>query len=102
MSHFGDVVRILRRGQHLTMETLSRKIGLGKGYISSIESGKVNPPSVKVIQRYAKALGQDFRRLVRLAWVDKAPQVIRDDAELFLRWVEEKETMKGKSESSNQ
>ena len=70
------------------MAEMARKIGSGKGYISGIEGGKVPPPSVKVIRKYAKALGQDVRTLVRLAWVDKAPDLLREEAERFLRWCE--------------
>jgi transcriptional regulator with XRE-family HTH domain len=68
------------------MEALARKLGTHKGYISGIESGKVSPPSVKVIKKYAKVLGQDVKHLVRIAWVDKAPKIIREDAERFLEW----------------
>lgn len=88
MSRFGELVRSLRLERDLTMEVLAGKLGTHKGYISGIESGKVNPPSVKVIQRYAKVLGQDVKRLVRMAWVDKAPALIRGDAERFLAWCE--------------
>jgi transcriptional regulator with XRE-family HTH domain len=70
------------------MEVLARKIGTHKGYISGIETGKVRPPSVKVIQKYARALDQDAKHLVRIAWVDKAPELIREDALRFLQWVE--------------
>ncbi|HVR83873.1 MAG TPA: helix-turn-helix transcriptional regulator, partial [Planctomycetota bacterium] len=84
MSHFGELVRTLRLERRLTMEALARKLGTHKGYISSIESGKVNPPSVKVIKKYAKVLGQDVKHLVRIAWVDKAPGIIREEAERFL------------------
>jgi transcriptional regulator with XRE-family HTH domain len=86
LSHFGDLVLALRKERGLTMAVLARKIGSHKGYISWIEKGKVNPPSVKVIKKYAKALGQDVKHLVRLAWVDKAPEIIREDAERFLEW----------------
>ena len=70
------------------MEMLAAKIGSHKGYVSGIESGKVNPPSVKVIKKYAKVLGEDVRHLVRVAWVDKAPELIREDARRFLDWVQ--------------
>ena len=71
------------------MEALARMLRTHKGYISSIESGKVNPPSVKVIKKFAKVLGQDVKHLVRIAWVDKAPEIIREDAERFLAWCHE-------------
>ena len=70
------------------MERLARKIGTHKGYICGIEGGKVSPPSVKVIKKYARALDQDETHLVRIAWVDKAPALIREDALRFLEWVE--------------
>jgi DNA-binding XRE family transcriptional regulator len=87
LSQFGNLVRTLRKERGLTLEALARKIGTHKGYISGIEGGKVSPPSVKMIRKYAKALGQDPKPLVRIAWVDKAPEIIRDDALRFLAWV---------------
>lgn len=87
MSQFGDLVRTLRKERGLTLEAVARKIGTHKGYISGIEGGKVSPPSVKLIKKYAKALGQDPKHLVRIAWVDKAPEIIRDDALRFLEWI---------------
>jgi len=88
LSQFGELVRTRRKERGLTMEMLAAKIGSHKGYVSGIESGKVNPPSVKVIKKYAKALGEDVRHLVRLAWVDKAPELIREDAQRFLDWIQ--------------
>src|SRR5689334_1113050 len=88
LSQFGDVVRALRKERGLTMEALARKTGTHKGYISGIESGGVPPPSVRLIRKFAKALGQDERRLVRIGWVDKAPEIIREEALRFLEWVE--------------
>ncbi|HLY73912.1 MAG TPA: helix-turn-helix transcriptional regulator, partial [Planctomycetota bacterium] len=88
MSHFGDLVRKLRYEQGLTLEAVAKKIGSHKGYVSGIEAGKVNPPSVKFITKFARAFGQDARALVRLAWVDKAPAILKQDAEDFLRWCE--------------
>ena len=89
MSHFGDLVRKLREERGLTQEAVARKIGSHKGYVSGIENDKVNPPSVKIIKRYAKLLGQDARALARLAWVDKAPRILKKDAERFLRWCQD-------------
>lgn len=86
MSHFGTLVKQLRQEKHLTLEAVAKKIGSHKGYVSGIENDKVNPPSVKIIVKYAKVFGQDPKALVRLAWVDKAPSIIREDAENFLKW----------------
>ena len=88
MSRFGDVVRALRQEKGLTLDVVAKKIGTHKGYISGIERGKVSPPSVKLIRKFAKAFGQDEKQLVRLAWIDKAPALIQSEAEAFLKWCE--------------
>lgn len=89
LSHFGALVKKLRKENNLTLEAVAKRIGSHKGYVSGIENDKVNPPSVKVIVKYAKLFGQDPKTLVRLAWVDKAPAIIREDAESFLQWSQE-------------
>ena len=91
MSHFGDLVKKLRKEKGLTLEAVAKKIGSHKGYVSGIENDKVNPPSIKIIKKFAKLFGQDARALARLAWVDKAPAILREDAEKFLEWVQRKE-----------
>jgi transcriptional regulator with XRE-family HTH domain len=81
VSHFGDLVRKLRKGKGLTLDAVAKKIGTHKGYVSGIENDKVNPPSVKIIKKFAKLFTQDERTLVRIAWADKAPAIIREDAQ---------------------
>ena len=88
MSNFGDLVKRLRKEKGLTLEAVARKIGSHKGYVSGIENGKVNPPSVKIIRKFARLFTQDERTLVRIAWVDKAPAVIRDEAHRLLSLAE--------------
>ncbi len=88
MSRFGDLVRRLRMERGMTLEAVALKLGSHKGYVSGIENAKVNPPSLKFIQKYAKVFGQDVRPLARLAWVDKAPLILQEEAERFLHWVE--------------
>ena len=90
MSHFGVLVRKLRKEKGLTLEAVAKKIGSHKGYVSGIENDKVNPPSVKIIKKFAQLFRQDARTLARLAWVDKAPAILREDAEMFLEWVQQK------------
>ena len=84
MSNFGDLMKRFRKEKGLTLEAVARKIGSHKGYVSGIENGKVNPPSVKIIRKFAKLFGQDERKLVRIAWSDKAPAIIRDEAQRFM------------------
>ena len=76
MSHFGELLRKLRKEKGLTFEAVVKKIGSRKGYVSGIENDKVTPHSVKIIKKYASVFGQDPRLLARLAWVDKAPLIL--------------------------
>jgi len=80
MSTFGDLLRRLRREQDYSLRTVAKKLGTQKGYLSGIENGKVNPPSAKLVKRIAQLYRQDERMLLRLAWADKAPSLIREDA----------------------
>ncbi len=84
MSNFGDLVKWLRKEKGMTLDEVARKIKSHKGYVSGIENGKVNPPSVKIVRRFSKLFGCDERALVRLAWADKAPRLIREDAQRVL------------------
>ena len=88
MSNFGDLVKRLRKERNLTLEAVARKIGSHKGYVSGIENDKVNPPSVKIIKKFAKLFSQDERTLVRIAWADKAPAIIREDAQRVIALAE--------------
>jgi len=84
VSNFGDLVKRLRKEKGLTLEAVAKKIGSHKGYVSGIENDKVNPPSVKIIRKFTKLFVQDEKTLVRIAWADKAPQIIREDAQRIL------------------
>jgi transcriptional regulator with XRE-family HTH domain len=88
VSNFGDLVKRLRKEKSLTLEAVAKKIGSHKGYVSGIENDKVNPPSVKIIRKFAKLFAQDEKTLVRIAWADKAPQIIREDAQRILSLAE--------------
>lgn len=88
MSNFGDLVKRLRKEKGLTLEAVAKKIGSHKGYVSGIENGKVNPPSVKIIRKFAKLFAQDERTLVRMAWADKAPPLIREEAKRLVALAE--------------
>lgn len=80
MSNFGELLRRLRREQGYSLRTVAKKLNTQKGYLSGIENGKVNPPSAKLVKRIAQLYRQDERMLLRLAWADKAPSLIREDA----------------------
>jgi len=80
MSNFGELFRRLRRERGHSLKTVARKLGTQKGYLSGIENGKVNPPSAKLVKRISQLYQQDERMLLRLAWADKAPSLIREEA----------------------
>lgn len=84
MSRFGDLVKKLRKERSMTLEQVARKIQSHKGYVSGIENGKVNPPSVKFIKKFARIFQYDEKLMVRMAYVDKAPKLIRDEANVIL------------------
>jgi len=79
MSNFGELMRRLRRERGYSLKTVARKLDTQKGYLSGIENGKVNPPSAKLVKRISQLFQQDERMLLRLAWADKAPNLIRED-----------------------
>ncbi len=66
-SSFGKRIKELRTQQRLTQRELATQVAIDVGYISKIEAEKVPPPSEKVIERLALALGADKDELMVLA-----------------------------------
>lgn len=79
MSNFGVLLRRLRKDLGWSLNTVAKKVGTQKGYLSGIENGKVNPPSPKLLRKFAKLFDQDESALLRMAWADKAPPLIREE-----------------------
>lgn len=75
---FGDAVHKARKDRSMTLDVLSRKSGISKGYLSGIENGKVNPPLPSLVGRLAKHLGLPEKELHLLAFVAKAPKTVRE------------------------
>lgn len=73
MNEFGRRIKDARVERGLTLESLARSASTMKGYISSLEHGKVNPPSPKATRRLARALGLDPEVMVALGWYAKRP-----------------------------
>lgn len=61
---FGQRVRTIRLKQGLSQGDISKRLGAHRSYISSIERG-VRNPSLKVIQRIAKALEVPMEKLLK-------------------------------------
>jgi len=77
MTTFGGMIHSLRASRGMTLEQVAKRCGTHKGYISSIERGKVAPPSTKLVVRLSRVFGVDAQELAIQAWVDKAPKMIR-------------------------
>lgn len=60
---FGKKVREIRLKKRLSQGDISRRLNLHRSYISGIERG-VRNPSLKVIQKIAKALEIDINKLI--------------------------------------
>ncbi len=60
---FGKKVKEIRLKKGLSQGDISRRLSLHRSYISGIERG-VRNPSLKVIQKIAKALEIDINKLI--------------------------------------
>lgn len=65
MRRLSRVLRQLREEAGLTQDQLARKAGVTEAYISMIEAGKRQWPSVPVLRRLAKAFGIEVGELLK-------------------------------------
>jgi transcriptional regulator with XRE-family HTH domain len=77
MGEFGTTIKSLRKAKGFTQQYVADRVGVKKGYISSLEHSKVNPPVPEKVRKLAKVLGIDKVKLLLLAYIDKAPAEIR-------------------------
>ncbi len=77
MGEFGSTIKSLRKAKGFTQQYVADQVGVKKGYISSLEHSKVNPPVPEKVRKLAKALGIAKVKLLLLAYIDKAPAEIR-------------------------
>lgn len=59
----GRRIRQLRKMQERTLDSLAQEVGLTKGYLSKVETGRQTPP-LGTLSKLAKALGTDLAGLV--------------------------------------
>jgi transcriptional regulator with XRE-family HTH domain len=62
MTSIGEHLRTLRSRQGWTLDTLAKRAGLSKGFVSKIENGLSQPP-IATLTRIADALGADMSQL---------------------------------------
>lgn len=77
-NEFGRLLKTWRRERGMTLDQVAKKVGSHKGYISGVENGKVNPPAIGLICKLAKVFNKNEKSLATLAYIDKAPELIRD------------------------
>lgn len=63
VSKFGQKVRKVRLQKEMSQGDIARILGVHRTYISGLERG-VRNPSLLTIQKVAKALGVDARKLI--------------------------------------
>jgi len=61
---FGQRARTIRLKQGLSQSDVAKRMNVHRSYISSIERG-IRNPSLKVIQRIAKALEVPMEKLIK-------------------------------------
>ena len=86
---FAKTVYKARSDRAMTLEAMAKKFRTHKGYLSGIENAKVAPPTMRYIRRMASAYGLDLKALAMMAWLEKAPVEIREEAiALVTAWIE--------------
>lgn len=78
MQRFGEWVREQRKARNWTLETLSKKIGSHKGYVSGIENDKVSPPSAKICRKLAIAFQANPAQVMAHSRLEKMEPAARE------------------------
>lgn len=63
---FGQIVRERRRAADLSQERLAHLSGVDRTYLSKVERG-LGTPSLRVVERLARALGESPHELIQAA-----------------------------------
>jgi len=61
---FGKTVRRIRLRKELSQGDLAKRLNVHRSYVSGIERG-IRNPSLKVIERFAKALEVEVKNLIK-------------------------------------
>lgn len=73
---FGEYLKSLRIDRKLTLRQLEEQTQISNGYLSQVERGERNPPTMKILVKLAKALGVPLSALS-----DKAEDELRRNRE---------------------
>jgi transcriptional regulator with XRE-family HTH domain len=61
---YGEYLRNLRRGNHMTLRYVEKNTGISNSYLSQIEQGKRGIPSVAILEKLAKIYGLSLHQLI--------------------------------------
>jgi transcriptional regulator with XRE-family HTH domain len=64
---YGDYLRALRDSRGLTLREVEARSGVNNGYLSLVEQGKREVPSLRLIQRLAGVYGASVVEMLRVA-----------------------------------
>lgn len=77
MRRFGQIIRKARMEKKYSLSKLANLVLTYKGYICQIESGKLNPPSPKMVDRLCIVLDLNFQDMMALSIFEKLPKGFR-------------------------
>ena len=77
MKTFGELIREARHAKQYSMSALAQITQTFKGYICGIETGKLNPPSPKMVRRLSRALDLDVNDMLVRSVFEKLPKGLR-------------------------
>lgn len=86
--HFGPILAAIRLIHAMTLKDVADAVGSFKGYMSMIETGKVKPPSKKVLPKLAKVFKVDPKLLALIAAPEQANPTIQNEVrEALEKWM---------------
>ena len=74
----GKTIRDRRKEMGLTLDRLSELAGCSKPYLSTIETGKANPPGRDILLKLEELLNFKRGSLLELAYIQKMPPEMRE------------------------
>jgi transcriptional regulator with XRE-family HTH domain len=77
--NFGVHLKRLRKEAKLTQSQLARKCGLSDAYLNRVEKQTVDPPTRRVCQQLARALGADGNELWKRAFTARLERWLKKE-----------------------
>ncbi|WP_313469477.1 helix-turn-helix transcriptional regulator [Lysinibacillus sp.] len=67
---FGEVIKQARKAKGISLREMASKVGISHPYLSQLENGKNNNPSIEIILDLSRELDLSFAYLIHLSGVD--------------------------------